>query len=86
MSQLSKLCLAAGIAAGLSMGAASAQEATVSDPHQWLEAVTDEKALDWVRAQNAKSEAELAATPERDMPPGLAAQIEMARVVANQAA
>ncbi|MGO3127288.1 MAG: prolyl oligopeptidase family serine peptidase [Luteimonas sp.] len=64
MSQLSKLCLAAGIAAGLSMGAASAQEATVSDPHQWLEAVTDEKALDWVRAQNAKSEAELAATPE----------------------
>lgn len=64
MSQLSKLCLAAGIAAGLSMGAASAQEATVSDPHQWLEAVTDEKALDWVRAQNAQSEAELAATPE----------------------
>jgi len=64
MSQLSKLCLAAGIAAGLSMGAASAQEAAVSDPHQWLEAVTDEKALDWVRAQNAKSEAELAATPE----------------------
>jgi len=64
MSQLSKLCLAAGIAAGLSMGAASAQEAAVSDPHQWLEAVTDEKALDWVRAQNAKAEAELAATPE----------------------
>lgn len=64
MSQLSKLCLAAGVAAGLSMGAASAQEATVSDPHQWLEAVTDEKALDWVRAQNATAEAELAATPE----------------------
>ncbi|WP_394001830.1 prolyl oligopeptidase family protein [Luteimonas sp. WGS1318] len=64
MSQLSKLCLAAAVAAGLSMGAASAQEAAVSDPHQWLEAVTDEKALDWVRAQNAQSEAELAATPE----------------------
>ncbi len=30
--------------------------------------------------------ATLAAAPERDMPPGLAAQIEMARVVANQAA
>ena len=57
MSQLSKLCLAAGIAAGLSMGAASAQEAAVSDPHQWLEAVTDEKALDWVRAQNAEADA-----------------------------
>ncbi len=64
MSQLSKLCLAAAVAAGLSMGAASAQEANVSDPHQWLEAVTDEKALDWVRAQNAQAEAELAATPE----------------------
>lgn len=64
MSQLSKLCLAAGIAAGLSMGAASAQEAAMSDPHQWLEAVTDEKALDWVRTQNAQAEAELAATPE----------------------
>lgn len=64
MPHLSKLCLAAAVAAGLSIGAASAQEATVSDPHQWLEAVTDEKALDWVRAQNAKSEAELAATPE----------------------
>ncbi|PBS11545.1 S9 family peptidase [Lysobacteraceae bacterium NML93-0792] len=64
MSQLSKLCLAAAVVAGMSMGAASAQEAAVSDPHQWLEAVTDEKALDWVRAQNARAEAELAATPE----------------------
>ncbi|MCD9029366.1 prolyl oligopeptidase family serine peptidase [Luteimonas sp. BDR2-5] len=64
MSPLSKLCLAVGISAGLSMGAAHAQEAAVNDPHQWLEAVTDEKALDWVRAQNAKSEAELAETPE----------------------
>ncbi|RPD87654.1 prolyl oligopeptidase family serine peptidase [Luteimonas sp. 100069] len=64
MSHVSKLCLAAAVAVGLSMGAASAQEATMSDPRQWLEAVTDEKALDWVRAQNAKAEAELAATPE----------------------
>jgi len=64
MSHVSKLCLAAAVAVGLSMGPASAQEATMSDPHQWLEAVTDEKALDWVRAQNAKAEAELAATPE----------------------
>ncbi|WP_101925281.1 MULTISPECIES: prolyl oligopeptidase family serine peptidase [Luteimonas] len=64
MSHVSKLCLAAAVAAGLSMGAASAQEAAVSDPHQWLEAVTDEKALDWVRAHNAEAEAELAATPE----------------------
>ncbi len=62
MRPLSRLCLAAAV--GLSMGAPSAQEAAVSDPHQWLEAVTDEKALDWVRTQNAQAEAELAATPE----------------------
>ncbi|KLI99413.1 prolyl oligopeptidase family serine peptidase [Luteimonas sp. FCS-9] len=64
MSPLSKFCLAAGVAAGLSMGAASAQETAVNDPHQWLEAVTDDKALDWVRTQNAKAEAELADTAE----------------------
>ncbi len=66
MFPLSKLCLAVavGIGAGLSMGAAHAQEAAVNDPHQWLEAVTDEKALDWVRAQNANAERELAETPE----------------------
>ena len=34
------------------------------DPHQWLEDVTGERALDWVRARNAKAEAELAATPQ----------------------
>ena len=34
------------------------------DPHQWLEDVEGARALDWVRARNAKAEAELAATPE----------------------
>jgi len=39
-----------------------------------------------VNATDTERLAQLAAAPERDMPPGLAAQIEMARVVASQAA
>ena len=34
-----------------------------SDALQWLEGVTDDKALDWVRQRNARTEAELAGTP-----------------------
>jgi prolyl oligopeptidase len=34
------------------------------DPYLWLEAVTDEKALDWVRAENAKTQQALAEAPE----------------------
>jgi prolyl oligopeptidase len=68
MPKLSHACLSAGLAVA-SLGAgfaahAQTQEAAVSDPHQWLEAVEDPKALAWVRAENAKAEAELAATPE----------------------
>jgi prolyl oligopeptidase len=33
------------------------------DPYLWLEDVTGDKALDWVRAQNARSQAELEAAP-----------------------
>lgn len=45
--------------------AAVAQTAPVqrADPHLWLEDVTGEKALDWVRAQNAKYLPELEGTP-----------------------
>jgi hypothetical protein len=39
-----------------------------------------------VRATDTDRLEMLAATPERDMPPGLAAQIEMARVTASRAA
>ncbi|MEK7468826.1 MAG: prolyl oligopeptidase family serine peptidase [Planctomycetota bacterium] len=35
-----------------------------ADPHLWLEDVYGEKALDWVRAQNAVSQKELEALPE----------------------
>ncbi len=34
-----------------------------ADPYLWLEAVTDEKALDWVRQQNARTVKELEADP-----------------------
>ncbi|GAB2503538.1 prolyl oligopeptidase family serine peptidase [Lysobacter humi (ex Lee et al. 2017)] len=34
-----------------------------ADPHHWLEDVTGERALAWVREQNAETEAALAATP-----------------------
>src|SRR5690606_40405493 len=55
-------------ALALAMGLAAAplhanEEAAVSDPYQWLEGVEDPRALEWVKAQNAKAEAELAATP-----------------------
>ncbi|MCA1714772.1 MAG: prolyl oligopeptidase family serine peptidase, partial [Gammaproteobacteria bacterium] len=38
--------------------------AAIIDGYQWLEGIGDDKALAWVRAENVKTEAELAATPE----------------------
>src|SRR5690606_9582106 len=60
MSQFSSACLIAGLAIA---GSASAQTAPPSDPHAWLEDVQGEKALDWVKARNAKAEEEIAGTP-----------------------
>ncbi|WP_374012482.1 prolyl oligopeptidase family protein [Pseudoxanthomonas koreensis] len=60
MSQFAQACLFAGLIAA---GAAHAQEPAVSeDPYQWLEDVTGDTQLEWVRAQNAKTDAALAAT------------------------
>ncbi len=64
MPTLSQACQAAILAAGLATGAAHAQEPAVTDPYLWLENVEGEKALDWVKARNAVTEAELASTPE----------------------
>ncbi|MGY0618201.1 prolyl oligopeptidase family serine peptidase [Lysobacter sp. A378] len=66
MSTLSQACQAAILVAGLTVaaGAAHAQESAVTDPYLWLENVEGEKALDWVKARNAVTEAELASTPE----------------------
>ena len=66
MSKLSHACHALGLAAGLATGIAKAdpqETATGDDPYAWLEDVTGDRALTWVREQNAKSEAELAETP-----------------------
>ncbi len=61
MSRIVLACLAAGLAAGV----VHAQEKPVAnDPYAWLEDVEGQKPLEWVRAQNAKTEAEIAATPE----------------------
>ncbi len=39
------------------------QTSTTADPYLWLEDVTGERALAWVKARNAESTAELASTP-----------------------
>ena len=65
MSKLSQACQAVILSAGLAAaGLAIAQEAPMTDPYLWLEDVEGEKALEWAKARNAESEAELAATPE----------------------
>jgi len=46
------------------IAAAQAVSNITADPYLWLEAVTDEKALDWVRQQNAISTNELQAAPD----------------------
>ncbi|WP_267123422.1 prolyl oligopeptidase family serine peptidase [Xanthomonas sacchari] len=61
MSSLAHACLIAGL---LAAGTAAAKETAMpQDPYAWLEDVTGTKALDWVKAQNAKTEAWLAETP-----------------------
>jgi prolyl oligopeptidase len=74
MSQGSSVRLAVGIAFGLAAttgtllaadGTPAQQEpAVANDPYQWLEEVHGDKAIAWVREQNAKSEAELATSPQ----------------------
>ncbi|MCG2840614.1 prolyl oligopeptidase family serine peptidase [Sandaracinobacter sp. RS1-74] len=52
------------VAAAMLLAApAAAQTPPPADPHQWLEDVTGEKQLDWVRARNAKYLPELEAVP-----------------------
>jgi prolyl oligopeptidase len=73
MPKLTHACQTIVIAAGLAAAAGNtfAQEhaaeehaAVTDDKYAWLEDVEGQKPLEWVRAQNAKSEAEIAATPE----------------------
>ena len=68
MSKLSHTCQAIAIAASLAIttGPAPAKEPTPvnNDPYAWLEDVTGDKPLEWVKAQNVKAEAEIASTPD----------------------
>jgi prolyl oligopeptidase len=49
---------------GLPWSVAAATDETMSDdPHLWLEAIDDERALDWVRARNAEGAAVIEADP-----------------------
>jgi prolyl oligopeptidase len=79
MPKLSHVCLAVALALGAAPSLVAhaatpaptakptmpnpAASAAPADPYLWLEGVTDEKALDWVRERNAKAEAEIASTP-----------------------
>ncbi|MEQ4574647.1 MAG: prolyl oligopeptidase family serine peptidase [Gammaproteobacteria bacterium] len=60
MSKLASACLVAGL---ITTGAVAAEDAVQNDPYAWLEDVTGEKPLEWVKAQNARTEARLASTP-----------------------
>lgn len=61
MSNFASICLVVGL---IIAGTVSAQETAVSnDPYVWLEDVTGAKSLEWVKTQNAKTEARLASTP-----------------------
>ncbi|MES2858826.1 MAG: prolyl oligopeptidase family serine peptidase, partial [Pseudomonadota bacterium] len=65
MSHFSNACLVAGLAFAAGASAqASSGDGSGDDPYAWLEDVGADKSLDWVRARNAKAEAELASTPE----------------------
>ena len=66
MTPLSKACqhlvAAAGFATVATVGVAHASETAMTDPYAWLEDVEGDRALTWVKQQNAKAEAELATT------------------------
>jgi prolyl oligopeptidase len=74
MPKLARACHAIGLAAGLAAGVAFA-ETTASDAdaedampgadrYQWLEEVLGDKPIAWVRAQNAKTQGELATSAD----------------------
>jgi prolyl oligopeptidase len=67
MPTLAQACQTFVVVAGLAAaGSALAGETApvTDDAYAWLEDVTGAKPLEWVKQQNAKSEAEIAATPE----------------------
>ncbi len=76
MSRLTSACLAAGlISASLSGAVMAADEG--KDAYAWLEDVTGDKPLAWVKEQNAKAEARLAQSPQfKEMEAGIRAVLD----------
>lgn len=76
MSRLTSACLAAGlISASLSGAVMAADEG--HDTYAWLEDVTGDKPLAWVKEQNAKAEARLAQSPQfKEMEAGIRAVLD----------
>jgi len=62
MSRFASACLVAGLVSASAAGTAMAADAP-ADKYAWLEDVTGDKPLAWVKAQNATSEGRLASTP-----------------------
>ena len=59
MPHISNAVLLAGLAIA---GGAAAQTPPQDDPYAWLEDVSGAKSLDWVKARNAKAEADIASS------------------------
>ncbi|MGE8220607.1 MAG: prolyl oligopeptidase family serine peptidase [Stenotrophomonas acidaminiphila] len=76
MSRLSSACLAAGLFTASLSGAAMAADES-QDKYAWLEDVTGDKPLAWVKEQNAKAEARLAQSPQfKEMEAGIRAVLD----------
>ena len=63
MSRITSACLVAGLLSSGLAGAAMAADQP-QDQYAWLEDVTGDKPLTWVKEQNAKSEGRLAQSPQ----------------------
>ncbi len=69
MRKASLACLLSGLGLGLAAHAAHAADvatppSSAADPYLWLEEVTGERALDWVRSRNAVTVEKMQADPE----------------------
>jgi len=76
MSRFTSACLAAGLISASLSGAAMAADAD-QDKYAWLEDVTGDKPLAWVKEQNAKAEARLAQNAQfKEMEAGIRAVLD----------
>jgi prolyl oligopeptidase len=62
MNPIKTTIIAAGIA-GAALAAAAHGQTSVDDPYLWLEEVSSPRAMEWVNAQNARTQAVLEADP-----------------------